>query len=77
MNDNVHFDGDPEIDSARRHMERVLKGDRPPRRRWPWMVTAVGGAGLWLIWHSGRAARARDGSPGTDHTKGEDRGGLP
>jgi len=68
MNDSVHFDGDPETDSARRHLERVLTGKEPPRRRWPWMVAALGGGGLWLLWNSSRAAaRTKDGS--TDETK--------
>jgi hypothetical protein len=45
---DVYFDGDPAVDSSRRHMERVLKGE--PRRRWPWLVAAVGGGGLWALW---------------------------
>jgi hypothetical protein len=55
MGDNVYFEGDPETDSARRHMERVLKGE-PSRRKWPWMAAALGGGGLWFIWQAGRAA---------------------
>jgi hypothetical protein len=63
MSDSVHFEGDPETDSARRHMERVLNAPEPARRRWPWIVAALGGGGLWLLWHSGRvAARTREGS---------------
>ena len=42
MSDEVYFDGDPEHDSARRHLERVLKG-APPRRRWPWVLAILGG----------------------------------
>ena len=56
MSDNVYFEGDPETDSARRHLERVLSGREPARRKWPWMMAALGGGGLWLLWHSGRAA---------------------
>lgn len=60
MNDIVHFEGDPETDSARRQMERLLKGERPKRRRWPWLVTALAGAGLFVVWQqSSRDARER------------------
>jgi hypothetical protein len=63
MNENVHFDGDPAADSARRHMERVLKSAEPARR-WPWALAALGSGGVWLLWHWGRtAARARDEFP--------------
>ncbi len=49
MDDNLHFDGDPAVDSPRRHLERVLKGE-PPRRRWPWIVAAIAGGGAWAMW---------------------------
>jgi hypothetical protein len=56
MNDDrVHFDGDPATDSARRHMERVLKAPEPARR-WPWVLAALGGGGVWLLWRWGRSA---------------------
>jgi hypothetical protein len=59
MDDRVYFDGDPATDSARRHMERVLKSpERAPR--WPWVLAALGSGGLWMLWRSGRAA-ARQG----------------
>jgi hypothetical protein len=58
MSDSVYFEGDPETDSTRRQMERVLKGS-PTRSRWPWIATALGGGGLWLLWRAGRSA-ARD-----------------
>jgi hypothetical protein len=62
MNDSVHFEGDPATDSARRHMERVLKSTEPARR-WPWALAALGSAGVWLLWHWGRtAARTKDKS---------------
>ena len=48
MTENVYFDGDPATDSARRHMERVLKGG-PPRRRW-WVVALLAGGGAWAAW---------------------------
>ena len=60
MTNGVHFDGDPETESARRHMERVLKGTDPPRR-WTWLLAALGTGGVWLLWQGGRAAaRTRD-----------------
>ena len=69
MDDLVHFDGDPETDSARRHMERVLSG-REPARRWPWVLAALGSGGVWLLWRSGRAAaRTREGSAATGDTR--------
>ena len=52
----VYFDGDPAVDSSRRHMERVLKGE--PRRKWPWLVAAIGGGGLWALWRMGEQLRA-------------------
>jgi len=55
MDDRVYFDGDPATDSARRHMERVLKS--PERAsRWPWVLAALGSGGVWMLWRSGRAA---------------------
>jgi hypothetical protein len=62
MNDDtVHFDGDPATDSARRHMERVLKSpERSPR--WPLVLAALGSGGVWMLWRWGRAA-ARSTSP--------------
>ena len=73
MNDSVHFDGDPETDSARRHMERVLKSPDSPRR-WPWVLAALGSGGVWALWRSGRAAaRTRDAS--ANEAKAGDREG--
>ena len=46
---SVYFDGDPEFDSQRRHMERVIKGT-PRRRKWPWVLAAVAGGGAWAAW---------------------------
>lgn len=58
MSDSIHFDGDPATDSARRHMEHVLKTGRPIRR-WPWALAAAGSGGLWLLWRLVRGV-ARD-----------------
>jgi hypothetical protein len=58
MSGDLHFDGDPATDSARRHMERVLKGE--PTRKWPWIVAALGGGGLWMLFRvGGDVARTR------------------
>ena len=46
---DVYFDGDPAVDSSRRHMERVLKGE-VTRRKWPLIVTALAGGSLWALW---------------------------
>ena len=53
---DVYFEGDPETDSARRRMERLLKQPEPPPSRWPWIVAALGSGGLWMMWKWGRAA---------------------
>lgn len=52
----VYFDGDPATDSARRHMERVLKGE--PTRRWPWVLAALGSGALWTLYRLGKTAAA-------------------
>ena len=54
---DLHFEGDPAIDSPRRHMERVLKGDNGGRRKWPFLLMALGGGGLWAIWRAGGKSR--------------------
>jgi hypothetical protein len=67
MSDDLWFDGDPATDSARRHMERVLKGE--PARKWPWVVAALGSAAVWMLYRLGskeqsaRKDRARPDSP--------------
>jgi hypothetical protein len=58
MADEVYFEGDPATDSARRHMERVLKGEPPPRR-WPLLLAALGGGGIWWMWRVARDAQSR------------------
>lgn len=49
MSENYYFEGDPAKDSARRHLERVLKNEAP-RRRWPWVLTAIAGVAAWYVW---------------------------
>ena len=60
----VYFDGDPATDSARRHMERVLKGE--PKRRWPWLAAALGGGAVWMLWRMGNSVAAARNQPGAD-----------
>jgi hypothetical protein len=70
MADNVHFDGDPATDSARRHLERVLKEPESRRRRWPWLaasITAV--AAAWYFWP--RRAPVREEPREAHKTSGE------
>lgn len=62
MNGGVYFDGDPATDSARRHMERVLKGE--PKRRWPWVLAALGSGAVWTLYRLGRTAAANRDAPG-------------
>ena len=65
MSGDLHFDGDPATDSARRHMERVLKGE--PTRKWPWIAAALGGGGLWMLFRmGGDAARNRTAAIGNE-----------
>jgi hypothetical protein len=53
--DDYHFEGDPEIDSTRRQLERVMKGE-PPRRRWPWIAAALAGGVAFAWWRLRRPA---------------------
>jgi hypothetical protein len=73
MPDDLYFEGDPALDSRRRHLERVLKGG-PPRRRWPWILAAVAGGGAWALWRAGRRPQA-DGAeqPGPADTTTPDK----
>ena len=46
--DDYYFDGDPAVDSTRRHLERVLEGRQS--RRWPWVVAAFAGGAALAFW---------------------------
>jgi hypothetical protein len=52
---DVYLDGDPETESTRRQMERLLRGER--RRRWPWLFGAVAGGTAFVFWRARRRAR--------------------
>jgi hypothetical protein len=59
----VYLEGDPEIESTRRHMERVLRGE--PRRRWPWLLGLLAGGTAFTLWRSRRTRQAS--TPHTPH----------
>ena len=64
---DVYFEGDPAVDSSRRHMERVLKGE-PTGRKWPLILTALAGGGLWALWRvAAEGARSRPTADGEPH----------
>ena len=59
---DLYFDGDPERDSTRRRLERVLKEEPAqkarPAGRWPWKTTLLAG-GTALLWWQLRRRRIR------------------
>ena len=65
MSENdYYFDGDPETESARRHLERVLKEPATRHRKWPWLLAAVAGVTTWYFWPRGADKNgAREGTP--------------
>lgn len=76
MPDDVYFDGDPATESARRHMERVLK-EPERRRRWPWIVAGAAAVAAWYFWPRERGETARkDASASGDAAKPK-RGAVP
>jgi hypothetical protein len=48
MSDSIYFEGDPSQDSARRHMERVLK--EPQTRKWPLLAALFAGGTAFTLW---------------------------
>jgi hypothetical protein len=54
MVDDLYFEGDPATDSARRHLERVLKEPEGPRR-WPWVVGSLAAVAAWYFWPRARS----------------------
>jgi hypothetical protein len=59
------FDGDPAVDSTRRHLERVL--NEPQIRRWAWLMAVLTGGAALGLWRSRRKSpeRARSAPTGT------------
>jgi hypothetical protein len=66
---DVYLDGDPNAESTRRHMERVLSGNAPPR--WPWLLGLVAGGAALAFW---RMRRARSDSNGDRLARSHGRG---
>ena len=54
--DELHFEGDPAIDSTRRRLERVMKVGEP-RSEWKWMAALAAGAGALIFWQVRRRRR--------------------
>jgi hypothetical protein len=50
-------------------MERVLKAPEQTRR-WPWLLAALGGGGVWMLWRTGRAAARARNTPTDKPTEG-------
>jgi hypothetical protein len=69
--DDYYFDGDPAVDSTRRHLERVLQGR--PTRRWPWLVAALAGGAAFAFWRiRSRMARPSETSSHAETTPSRD-----
>jgi hypothetical protein len=62
---DLFFDGDPETDSTRRRLERVMK-EKPARVRWPWKTALIAGSSVFMFWQLNRRRSRRngDGNPG-------------
>ena len=58
--DELHFEGDPERDSTRRRLERVMKEE--PRSEWKWMAGLAAGATALLFWQVRRRRRNGNGN---------------
>lgn len=57
MDENrYYFAGDPEKDSPRRHMQRVLSETPAPSRHW-WILGALAGGSSWTVWRLLRRRR--------------------
>lgn len=66
MVDEVYFDGDPATDSARRHLERVLKEPDTRHRRWPWVAGSVALLAAWYFWPRRSPRKADDADTGVE-----------
>ena len=63
--DELHFEGDPAIDSTRRRLERVIREE--PRSEWKWMAALAAGATALLFWQARR--RRSNGNERTDEKR--------
>ena len=66
--DELHFEGDPETDSTRRRLERVLKEESRPR--WPWFAALAAGSTAFVFW---QVRKRRHNGNGSDSDKTERR----
>jgi hypothetical protein len=57
MSDQIYFSGDPAQDSARRHLERVLRQPQP--RRWPLLAAIFAGGTAFTLWRLRQNRRKR------------------
>ncbi len=68
---DYYFEGDPAVDSTRRHLERVLQGRQT--RHWPWLVAALAGGAAFAFWRI-RSRRVKPSDEAADtavvHTPG-------
>ena len=62
MSDNIYFSGDSSQDSARRHLERVLK--QPQTRRWPLLAALFAGGTAFTLWRVRQRRRNNGGRGG-------------
>jgi hypothetical protein len=63
MSDHIYFAGDPAEDSARRHLERVLK--QPQRRRWSFFAALFAGGTALTVWRVRNNRRNATTEPAT------------
>lgn len=52
-----YFAGDPEKDSPRRHMQRVLSAEPESRSRNWWILGFLAGGSSWTVWRLLRRRR--------------------
>ena len=72
MSDQLHFEGDPATDSARRHLQRVLAPEQPRKN---WLLALAAGGTAWGVWRVVRAMRASSPEPqGETARAGQGRG---
>jgi hypothetical protein len=59
MSDHIYFSGDPEQDSARRHLERVL--NQPQPRKWAFLAALFAGGTAFTLWRVRQRRRGKAG----------------
>jgi len=71
MSDHIYFAGDPAQDSARRHLERVLRQPQP--RRWPLLAAIFAGGTAFTLWRVRQNRRKKASGDGPSPTSPEPR----